>query len=213
MLFSFDAPANITNAGGAAGRPHSLPSRMDASLLSTRSVENVPDRSIHPQMVTAWVAAIRVITLLAMLFIAFRSSPKRRTVEINDKTSLPRGGGVSPMASLVDGKGLLVDHFFGAPIRTEARRRRGRCLPLCLEKRMLEQSSRGARLTNRIVPGWPYLCGFGFAKVGHSSLGRGSFSFHHRFCASFSQDFPPDARCELAQPGRPSPQSGHGRRP
>ncbi len=33
------------------------------------------------------------------------------------------------MAQLVDSKGLLVDHF-GAAIRTEGSRRRGRCLPL-----------------------------------------------------------------------------------
>jgi hypothetical protein len=49
----------------------------------------------------------------------------------------------------------------------------------------------------------PYLCGFGFANVGHSSLGRGSFSFIF-VLRSFSQDFPPDARRELAQPEGPT---------
>jgi hypothetical protein len=49
----------------------------------------------------------------------------------------------------------------------------------------------------------PYLCGFGFAKVEHSSLGGAAFSFIF-VLRSFSQDFPADARRELAQPGSPS---------
>jgi hypothetical protein len=55
----------------------------------------------------------------------------------------------------------------------------------------------------------PYLCGFGFAKVEHSSFGRGSFSFIF-VLRSFSPDFPPDARRELAQPGWPTKVCGFG---
>ena len=81
------------------------------------------------------------------------------------------------MEYLVDGKGLLVDRF-GAAIRAEARRRPDRCLLLVLRSEC-SINRRVGHANESNSSGVPYLCGFGFAKVGHSSLGRGSFSFIH----------------------------------
>src|SRR6266480_4102171 len=65
---------------------------MDASLLSTRSVEMFPIAA-SPQMVTAWVAGIRVITLLAMPS-SLSLFPGEANSKINVATSVPRGDGV-----------------------------------------------------------------------------------------------------------------------
>src|SRR5713226_10161340 len=65
---------------------------MDASLLSTRSVEMSPT-AVSPRMVTAWVAGIRVITLLAMP-LSLSHFPGEAKSKIDGGTSVPRGGGV-----------------------------------------------------------------------------------------------------------------------
>src|SRR6266480_2240652 len=65
---------------------------MDASLLSTRSVEMFPI-AVSPQMGTAWVAGTPVITLLAMPS-SLSLFPGEANSKIKVATSLPRGGGV-----------------------------------------------------------------------------------------------------------------------
>src|SRR5258708_23216280 len=65
---------------------------MEGSLLATRSVEMSPT-AVSPRMVTAWVAGIRVITLLAMP-LSLSHFPGEAKSKIDGGTSVPRGGGV-----------------------------------------------------------------------------------------------------------------------
>src|SRR5258708_18879945 len=65
---------------------------MDGSLVSTRSVEMSP-AAVSPRMVTAWVAGIRVITLLAMP-LSLSHFPGEAKSKMGGGTSVRRGGGV-----------------------------------------------------------------------------------------------------------------------
>src|SRR6267143_6335034 len=64
---------------------------MDASLSSTHSVE-MSRIAVSPRMVTAWVAGIRVITLLAMPS-SLSHFPREAKSRINGGMSVPHDGG------------------------------------------------------------------------------------------------------------------------
>src|SRR5258708_37206550 len=72
---------------------------MEGSLLATRSVEMSPT-AVSPRMVTAWVAGIRVITLLAMP-LSLSHFPGEAKSKIDGGTSVPRGGGVRRWETLL----------------------------------------------------------------------------------------------------------------